>query len=239
LPGFGGMQSFYKIGKQPTIDNYADYLAAFIKMRYKRRRLVIIGISFGFVVATRMLQRYPELVSKVDFVVSVAGFMHRDDFAIGPAKRRMLGVAARLLAVRPLAWIVRYTALALPATYNAYAKIPASTTCLLAMEPFAEHRKPEAEKNLWQLNDLSTHCRVMAACMKVDNCRSTVALPVWYLYPRQGGCIDEAIAKQHMLIAYQACHILPIKAASVHSKVPAGEYGSEFALPAGLRKALA
>src|SRR5205085_8468415 len=31
FPGFGGMESFYKIGKKPTIDNLADYLAAFIK----------------------------------------------------------------------------------------------------------------------------------------------------------------------------------------------------------------
>src|SRR3712207_1180020 len=30
LPGFGGMDSFYKIGKKPTIDNLADYVAAFI-----------------------------------------------------------------------------------------------------------------------------------------------------------------------------------------------------------------
>src|SRR5665213_391336 len=80
LPGFGGMDSFRKIKKAPTIDNYADYLAAFIKLRYRRRHLTIIGISFGFVVATRMLQRYPELTKRVDFIVSIVGFMHKDDF---------------------------------------------------------------------------------------------------------------------------------------------------------------
>jgi pimeloyl-ACP methyl ester carboxylesterase len=31
LPGFGGMKSLYKIGQAPTIDNLADYLAAFVK----------------------------------------------------------------------------------------------------------------------------------------------------------------------------------------------------------------
>lgn len=64
LPGFGGMDSFYKIGEKPTIDNLADYLASFIKMRYKRRRFTIIGMSLGFVIATRMLQRYPDLAKK-------------------------------------------------------------------------------------------------------------------------------------------------------------------------------
>ena len=32
LPGFGGMDSFYKIGEKPTLDNLADYLATFIKL---------------------------------------------------------------------------------------------------------------------------------------------------------------------------------------------------------------
>ena len=80
LPGFGGMESFYKIGKKPSIDNLADYLAAFVKLRYKRRRVTIVGMSFGFVIATRMLQRFPDLVKKVDLMISIVGFAHRDDF---------------------------------------------------------------------------------------------------------------------------------------------------------------
>src|SRR4051812_41134485 len=50
LPGFGGMDSLYKIGRKPDFDAYADYLAAFIKLRYKRRRVSIYAISFGFVI---------------------------------------------------------------------------------------------------------------------------------------------------------------------------------------------
>src|SRR5689334_14666025 len=46
LPGFGGMDSFYKIGQKPDLDNYADYLAAFIKLRFRNRRISIAGISF-------------------------------------------------------------------------------------------------------------------------------------------------------------------------------------------------
>src|SRR5687767_12840820 len=50
LPGFGGMDSFYNIGKKPTLDNMADYLAAVIKLRYRNRRFTIVGVSFGFLV---------------------------------------------------------------------------------------------------------------------------------------------------------------------------------------------
>src|SRR6202020_969820 len=36
LPGLGGMDSFYSIGLKPTLDNMADYIEAFIKLKYKR-----------------------------------------------------------------------------------------------------------------------------------------------------------------------------------------------------------
>lgn len=48
LPGFGGMESFHKIGKQATLDNYADYMAAFIKLRYRRKRLVLWAFRLDF-----------------------------------------------------------------------------------------------------------------------------------------------------------------------------------------------
>src|SRR5476651_1354705 len=47
LPGFGGMETFYKIGEKPTLDNMADYLAAFVKLRYRHRRVTIMGMSMG------------------------------------------------------------------------------------------------------------------------------------------------------------------------------------------------
>jgi pimeloyl-ACP methyl ester carboxylesterase len=76
LPGFGGMDSFYKIGKTGSINNLADYLASFIKLRYKRKKVIVVGMSLGFVIATRMLQRCPELIKRVDMLVSFAGFAH-------------------------------------------------------------------------------------------------------------------------------------------------------------------
>src|SRR5271163_1947401 len=64
LPGLGGMDSFYSIGRKPTIDNMADYVAAFVKLKYKRKQLSIMGVGFGFAVVTRMLQRNPDLLPK-------------------------------------------------------------------------------------------------------------------------------------------------------------------------------
>ena len=80
LPGMGGMDDFYKINKQPTLDNYADYLASFIRLTYKRRHIVIFGVGFGFVVVTRMLQQYPEMAERVRCLVSLGGYTDHDDF---------------------------------------------------------------------------------------------------------------------------------------------------------------
>src|SRR5689334_16849000 len=48
LPGFGGMQSFYKIGDKPSTDRFADYLSALVQLKYSRRRLNIVGVGYGF-----------------------------------------------------------------------------------------------------------------------------------------------------------------------------------------------
>lgn len=240
MPGFGGMQSFYNIGKKPSVDNYADYLAAFVKMRYKRRRVTIIGISFGFVVATRMLQRYPELVSKVDILVSLAGFVHRDDFLMPSGSRRMFGVAAHVASFRPLAWILRHTVLALPLAYKLYGKLPSGTRHLLCMDPFVDYRGAISQKIFWQTNDLSTHWRVVAACLKADNCRKTIALPVWHLYPNQGGYIDDAVTKQHLLIVYKSCRMVGLQPISKKNLAANAvtDYDIGFVLPTSLRRAL-
>ena len=65
LPGFGGMNSFYKLGEKPDMDTMADYLASVVKLRYKSRRITIVGVSYGFTVVTRMLQLYPDIAKKV------------------------------------------------------------------------------------------------------------------------------------------------------------------------------
>src|SRR5690349_7083121 len=69
LPGFGGMTSLYKIGQEANIDNLADYLAAFFKLKYRRKKVAVAGMSLGFVIVTRMLQRYPALTKNIDMLV--------------------------------------------------------------------------------------------------------------------------------------------------------------------------
>src|SRR5690606_26329987 len=111
LPGMGGMDSFFKVGETPTLDNMADYLAAFVKMRYRRKRVTIIAMSWGFVIATRMLQRYPELVKKVDLLISIVGFVHADDFVFSNRTKLGARVVSSIFSGRLAAAFVQHVVL--------------------------------------------------------------------------------------------------------------------------------
>jgi pimeloyl-ACP methyl ester carboxylesterase len=108
LPGFGAMDSFYKIGRAATLDNYADYMASFIKLRYKRKKPIIVGMSFGFIVVTRMLQRCPDLVKKVEMLVSFAGFAHKDDFTFKKTRWRFYYYLSKFFSYHLPALFFRY-----------------------------------------------------------------------------------------------------------------------------------
>lgn len=238
LPGFGGMQSFRKIGQQPTLDNYADYLAAFVRLKYKRRRLTIIGISFGFVVATRMLQRYPELAKKVDLLVSLVGFMHYDDFRASQGKRRAFRLLTRLLAIQPAAFIIRYGFLNGPVIRNIYARMEAGKRRLSTMDPFEVTELMKLEVNLWQINDVRTHWYTTYEFLGLDNCRKRIDLPVWHVASQNDHYLDTDIVQQHMLIVFKQYHQALINAKAHTPNLNANKEQMAIMLPPGLRKAL-
>lgn len=81
MPGFGGMDSFYKIDRVPDLDSYADYLYTFIRTyKLDKKKIRIVAMSFGFLAVTRLLQKHPELTDNVEFVVSFVGFGRATDF---------------------------------------------------------------------------------------------------------------------------------------------------------------
>lgn len=238
LPGFGGMDSFYKIGRTPTLDAFAEYLAAYIKLRYRNRRVTLIGISFGFLVVTRMLQRYPELARKVDLVVSIVGFMHRDDFLFPPRSRRAYSVTARLFAAAPIAFIIRYGFLNRPVIRGLYVRLPAGRRRFIAMEPEDFETMIDFDVQLWQRNDVRTHWCTTSEFLGVDNCRSQIPLPVWHVASKADHYFDNYVVEQHMRVVYTDYHKAIMNSAA-HTPSPLGDK-KELAVmvPPGLRRAL-
>lgn len=87
LPGLDTSASLRKIGEAATLDGLADYLATFVQFRFKRRKFSIVGVGSGFSIATLMLQRHPDILKKVENVVSLGGWLNYEnqpkDFKLG------------------------------------------------------------------------------------------------------------------------------------------------------------
>lgn len=238
LPGFGGMDSFYTIGRKPTIDAFADYLAAFIKLRYKRKRVTIVGISFGFVVVTRMLQRYPELVKKVDLLVSIVGFMHHDDFLFSRHQRFIFRRATRLLATRPVATTIRYVGLNRFVITFLSKRLPNSKKRFIEVTPEEFSDTMDFEVKLWQSNDVRTHWLTTSEFLNVDNCNRKIDLPIYHVVSTNEHYFDNEIVKQHMLVVFSDYHRYTATSKAHTPNILADKKAMRAFVPPGLRRVL-
>lgn len=202
LPGFGGMESFYKIGDKPDIDTLADYLAAFIKLRYKRRRVTIAGLSFGFVIVTRMLQRYPDLVKKVDLLVSVVGFAHQDDFAFSKTRMLAYRFGSRFISYRLPAIFFRNVLLHPFVLRKTYAKTRNARDKFKSIQRDHFNNVMDFEIHLWHSNDVRTHMFTTAEFLKLDNCQRRIDLPVHHVSVKADRYFSNHMVEQHMKVIF-------------------------------------
>lgn len=240
LPGFGGMESFYKIGQRPTLDNFADYLAAFVKMRFKRKKVVIVGMSFGFVVATRMLQRYPELVGNVQLLVSLMGLTRGDDLRFSKRRRRFYRALTCTMSHYLPALCFRYLCLNGPVlratyshTYQAKPKFAAART--------AEERQRfmDVEVWLWQHNDVRTHARSTIDMLTLDNCTQQVPLSVWHVLTDGDQFLDHQRIEQHLHVIFTDVRTAASSLIAHAPSIIADEKAAAPLIPPKLRRVLA
>lgn len=241
LPGFGGMDSFHKLGQKPTIDAMADYLAAFIKWRYKRKKnITLVGMSFGFVVATRMLQRYPELTGKVDLLVSLVGFAHKDDFLFTPTRLRAYRGIAKFLSWKFPAFVFRHTALTAPVLRMAYSKTYNAKKKFAAVENKEDFKRMnDFEVVLWHQNNVQTHWFTTHEFLGLDNCDRPVDLPVWHVATANDHFFDHAVVEQHMRVIFSDFHEAEMNIASHAPSVIADAEMAAPLVPDKLKKVLA
>jgi pimeloyl-ACP methyl ester carboxylesterase len=197
LPGFGGMDSMYKVGKEPTFDELADYLADFVRHYYEGKSFNVMGLSIGFAVVTRMLERHPELTKQVNLLVSVVGFAHHDDFVFSKNRLKFYVYGSKFFSVRPFHLILKYVfynpvllRLAYHRSFNAKEKFEGMTG-----DDFK--RTMDMEITLWKVNDLRTWLRNNIEMFKLDNCRTKVNLPVLHLSVRKDRYFDLGRVEGH------------------------------------------
>lgn len=202
LPGFGGMESLYKIGKVPDLDAMADYLASFVKWRYKRQKVTIIGLSYGFIVATRMLQRYPALVKKVDILVSAVGFSHQDDFVFSKTRMTLYRLGTKFFSHRPFPFLFRYVALDPFVLRTVYHRTFNAKKKFAGVDEETMQRMMDMEIVLWHSNDVRTYLKTAYDMLTVDNCGKQVDLPVWHIGASTDQYFHPNLIEQHMRIIF-------------------------------------
>jgi pimeloyl-ACP methyl ester carboxylesterase len=238
IPGFGGMDSFNKVGIYPNLDAFADYLAAFVKLRYKRKRVTIVAISYGFVIATRMLQKYPELAKKVDLVVSLVGFVHKDDFVYGPKTTVAYRWITRMFATRPVSLMIRYGALNKFVLKTLYSKLPNSKRRMIEVTPEEFDATMDFEVKMWQANDVRTHWLTTSQFFTLDNCSKKIDLPVIHVISQEEHYFDNKVVEQHMRIVFDDYRQFIAKSKAHTPSVLADKTAMSVMLPPGLRRIL-
>jgi pimeloyl-ACP methyl ester carboxylesterase len=238
LPGFGGMDSFYKIGEKPNLDTMADYLASVIKLRYRGKRFTVAGISYGFTVVTRMLQRYPEIAKRVDAVISVVGFAHYEDFVFSPMRMRMYRLGSKVTSGRISSVLFRNIALHPAVLKSVYSKTHNAKHKFEDKTPEEVKALNEYEVYLWRVNDLRTHMYTSHSFLHLDNCKYRVDLPVWHISVKADNYFDNKVIEQHMKVIFTDFIECPANIKKHMPSVIAGKKDNAKLLPKQIRQLL-
>lgn len=203
LPGIGGMGSFYAINDKPTIDNYADYLSAFIKLRYRRKKIVLIGISFGFMVAVRMLQKYPDLEKKIKVLISISGHTHIDDLKLSGSRVKFNLLLSKIFANSMTAQL--YKSL----IYDEYV-FKLINRKIIKLENRLDtgllDKLIKSEIRIQKKCDARTQFFLMNQILKLDLGQKNINLPVWALVKKNDKHLDNNSVRMHMEAIFSKYH---------------------------------
>jgi pimeloyl-ACP methyl ester carboxylesterase len=211
LPGFGGMQSFYSIKRKPDLDSMAAYLASFVKLRYKNKKITIIAFSYGFSVVTKMLQKYPDLSDRIDFVISISGVVNKNDFRW---KRNNI-LAMRLgcfIFSRPGLWrIARAIGTSTPVIKNSYRVAQKKHPKLMNENAPNKEENISFEIGLWKQNDFRTWLISSIDLLTMDLSDSRVNLPVYHVAVDDDHYFNNVVVEQHLRQIYASTTIVDTK----------------------------
>lgn len=200
LPGIGGMTSFYTINEQPTVDNFASYIASFIEFRYHRKRNIsIVCIGEGTLFVTRMLQNHQKAASKIKSVTAIGGILHKNDIPNINSNRIIKRITYRFLLTGPVAWCIerfRFKWL-IKATHS------------LKGQP---QQIRDLDAQLWQVCDMRTHVYIKSQLLKVDLCQQKVDKNLRIIWANMPPKIDLKALEQHALIVYKRTTVFVPKA---------------------------
>ncbi len=208
LPGLGGMDSLYKIGRKPSIDNLANYLGTFIKLRYKRKKLIIMAIGVGVPIVTRLLQIDKSFQNKITNLISLNGYAHHDDFNLSSDQKFVQRMLYGVLSLRFISFV--------------FCKICFNKTVLSyrineqSVRKIKSNLDDQFVKNfmidLMHENDTRTRFYLKKKILLLDNCNIRLNTPFYHVSNgfKQNNLIQNHL-EQHFKIIFRNYNYLPVK----------------------------
>jgi pimeloyl-ACP methyl ester carboxylesterase len=181
LPGFGGMDSFYVLHEKPTLDNMADYLATYIRLHYKKQPITICAMSWGFLVTTKMLQKYPEIAMQVNLLISFVGFSNVSDFKMSKNKLCASKVTAKIGSGAVTSTFIKYVLLRPFVIKSSYRSVASRHPKMKDANAEELKRRLDFEVILWQSNDIRTWMHTTHTMLTIDLLSSKVDLPLVHI----------------------------------------------------------
>ncbi len=161
-----------------------------------------MGMSFGFVVATRMLQKYPEMTSKVDLLVSIVGFCHHDDITFTRPRFLFYRYIASIFSNRLPAVFFKYVVLSPFILRLVYSKTHNAKNKFKNLSDSDKKRAMDFEIYLWRCNEVRTYMNTTISMLTLDNCGVQINLPVQHISVSTDQYFNHAVVEQHMRIIF-------------------------------------
>jgi pimeloyl-ACP methyl ester carboxylesterase len=206
------MDPFYKIGEKPSLDNMADYIAAFVKLRYKKnQRFTIVAISYGFAVVTKMLQRYPDIAKRVNLLFSFSGLTNKDDFRWKKRNIILLYIGAWIFTNRFMAFLATKLALRAPVIKLFYRLAEAKHPKLKDANKEERNARIDFEIKLWKINDFRTWLYSATTMFRLNLSGHHVDLPVYHLSVDDDHYFNQVKVEEHMRQIYKDFMLIKTK----------------------------
>jgi hypothetical protein len=170
-----------------------------------------MAVSFSFSVVTRMLQRSPEIVEKIDLLVSISGIVDQRDFKWSRRNIFFSRTVCRLLMRRLPAAIVSRLVLRGPIIRSIYRIAERKHPKLRDADSSERAERINFEIKLWKINDFRTWMETCLIMLRLNLGHSHVALPVYHVSVDDDHYFDNLRVEQHMRAIYKDFHLIKTK----------------------------
>ncbi len=184
----------------------------FFKFKFSpKQTFSLIGFSFGFLVVTKFLQKYPKSHKNIQSLISVVGFVNGSTFKFTPVRRHLYLRISTLIETKPGAYVLRLLFLNRWLLRSFYAW---TFSAKHKFKGYAHEKKKELlemEIKLWHCNDVRTWAFTAKEMMTCDLTDKKVRHELYQLTVKSDQFLDVDSNKANLEKIYNRVVILDVE----------------------------